>query len=76
MQFDEVFHDRQAQSKATEAARRRCIALTEALKHIGKKFGANTDTRILNHDFHVGVDALEDDVNATALGSELHCIRQ
>ncbi len=56
--------------------RNRRISLPEPVEHIGEKFRANTDSRILNDDLDVRIDAFQDDLDAAIGGGELHGIRQ
>src|SRR6266542_819049 len=76
VQFDEVPHDRQAETQPAVTAGRRAIGLRKTIEDVGQELGADADARVFDRDRRVVALALQAHGHAAVARRELHRVRQ
>jgi hypothetical protein len=58
VKLDKILDDRKPQPQSPVGASGRGIGLTKSFKDVGQDFGLNSDTRIVDSNFNMRIDAL------------------
>ena len=76
VQLDQVLDERQPQAEAAVRPRARAIRLRETLEDEGKHVGSDARSCVADDYLDVRVDALQVNLNSSALRGELHGVHQ
>src|SRR5690349_9952631 len=76
VQFNQLAHDGEPESKPAVPSSARRVELTEAIKDVEEKLRIDALSRITDGDFNLGIAALQPHFNAPAFRCELDRVRQ
>ncbi len=74
MQFDDVTHDSQAESRPSVSSGGRAVALAESIEDIRQKIRVNTNARIGNGDLDMIAGLAQCNLDCPTFVGELDCV--
>src|SRR4051812_45719131 len=75
VEFDQVSHDRHAESKAAVTTAHRTVGLPETIEHEWQELRRDADAAVPHFNLRVAVLVVKRNLNASTLGRELQRVR-